>query len=64
MPFHQSLKNASEETGGKKKNEGKKRSSHVVVINSRICELLLRRAVETEPGLVGGLGGGGCVVVV
>lgn len=43
----------------KKKNEGKKRSSHVVVINSRICELLLRRAVGTEPGLVGGLGGWG-----
>lgn len=28
-------------------------SSHVVVINLRICKLLLQRAVETEPGLVG-----------
>lgn len=40
-------------------NGRKKKNRHVVVINLRICELLLRQAVETEPGLVGGLGGWG-----
>lgn len=62
MPFHQSLKNASD--GGEQKwREGRGRekgSIYVVVINSRICKLLLRQAVETEPGLVGkGMCGGG-----